>query len=361
MAEILNQDEIDALLDIAEEGGDVNEASDITFKKQLNFSTYDFKKPSKISAEEFRAFRTLHETLLRDLITDVSTQLRKIVDIHLHSIEQMTYGEFMLSIPEQTSLNTLLLRPLNGRMVQECNPNIAFYIINELMGGSRIGLEENMTRELTEIEVSVLEHFYDTINSHLRQAWRKASPIEFKLETSDTNIHNTQIVPNHEIVLLVVYEFTMDEQKGFINLCYPVNYIEPALTNLLKKMLEDSEDKRASRNRDIRTLLSGAKMNLDAILAESEFSVEDILNLSEGDTILFNKLATNQTTKLFINKKEKYLANSGISNSHKAVEITQNFQIERRKTVERLRSIKEERKKIAMEKKAMIDKIAGNV
>ena len=33
--------------------------------------------------------------------------LRKLVDVKLYSIEQMTYGEFILSIPQITSLSHL--------------------------------------------------------------------------------------------------------------------------------------------------------------------------------------------------------------------------------------------------------------
>lgn len=108
MAEFLSQDEIDALLDIAEQGEELPEAEKVVVPKEKNYSIYDFKKPNRISNDQFKAFNNLHDKMLRDLITDVSAMLRKIVDIKLYSIEQMTYGEFILSIPQLTSLNTLL-------------------------------------------------------------------------------------------------------------------------------------------------------------------------------------------------------------------------------------------------------------
>ena len=59
--------------------------------------------------------------------------LEKLLMLKLYSIEQMTYGEFILSIPQITSLNTLSIKPLDGRIVIECNPAISHKIIAEFL------------------------------------------------------------------------------------------------------------------------------------------------------------------------------------------------------------------------------------
>ena len=114
MAEFLSQDEIDALLDIADEDGDFAEVEESANKaiRERSYAIYDFKKPNRISAEQMKAFNALHDKMLRSTISELSAMLRKIVDIKLYSIEQMTYGEFILSIPQITSLNTYQLNRL---------------------------------------------------------------------------------------------------------------------------------------------------------------------------------------------------------------------------------------------------------
>ena len=112
MAEFLSQDEIDALLDIAEQGEDIETPIERIVSKEKNYSIYDFKKPNRISPEQLKAFSAMHDKMLRDFINDLSSMLRKIVDVKLYSIEQMTYGEFILSIPQITSLNTLSIKHL---------------------------------------------------------------------------------------------------------------------------------------------------------------------------------------------------------------------------------------------------------
>ena len=344
MAEFLSQDEIDALLDIAEQGDDIDITDEAPIvSKEKNYSIYDFKKPNRISNEQFKAFSTLHDKMLRDMITDLSAMLRKIVDIKLYSIEQMTYGEFILSIPQLTSLNTLSLKPLEGRIVIECNPGISHKIIAELLGSGAVASSDNLDRELTEIEVSIFDHFYQMFVKHMYKAWKEVSTINFKIESRDTNANAIQIISDHEIVLLVVLEITIDEESGFLSICYPISYIENLLHKIVEKMFSESKNKKASRRKDITTLISGAKMNVEAMLAETELSVAEILELKVDDVILFSKNATSSSSKIYINNKEKFLSASGISNNRKAIQIMSNLDHEKQETLEALREIRNER------------------
>ena len=350
MAEFLSQDEIDALLDIAEQGEDIDQSSDDqAISKEKNYSIYDFKKPNRISNEQFKAFSTLHDKMLRDLITDLSAMLRKIVDIKLYSIEQMTYGEFILSIPQLTSLNTLSIKPLDGRIVIECNPGISHKIIAELLGSGAVAASDNLDRELTEIEVEIFEHFYKMFVGHMYNAWEEVSVINFKIESRDTNANAIQIISDHEIVLLVVLEITIDEESGFLSICYPISYIESLLSKIVERIFAEGKNKKISRKKDITTLLAGAKMSIQAIMAETELSVFDILNLKKDDVIVFNKNATSASTKLYINNKEKFLTSSGLSNNRKAVQIKSNIDHEKQETLDALRTMRSERIEMAKE------------
>jgi flagellar motor switch protein FliM len=344
MAEFLSQDEIDALLDIAEDGEDLDaveeEASTLT--KEKSYTIYDFKKPNRISTDQMKAFNALHDKMLRTTTTDLSAMLRKIVDIKLYSIEQMTYGEFILSIPQITSLNTLSIKPLEGRIVIECNPGITHKIIAELLGNGGSALS-NKERELTEIEMNVFEHFYQLIVNHMKEAWEEVSTINFKIETSETNANAIQIISDHEIILLVVLEITIEEESGFLSICYPISYIEPLLDKIVEKIFAEGRNKKVSKKKDINTLISGARMKIETMLAETELTIQELLNLKKDDTIVFNKNATSAISKVYINNKEKFLGISGVSNSRKAVQIKTNIDHEKQETLKELKDLREER------------------
>jgi len=345
MAEFLSQDEIDALLDIADEDGGLEEIPEdsIPTSKDKSYAIYDFKKPNRISSDQMKAFNALHDKMLRATISDLSAMLRKIVDVKLYSIEQMTYGEFILSIPQITSLNTLSIKPLEGRIVMECNPAISHKIIAHLLGNGDSSLTDSTEKELTEIELEVFNHFYQLITKHLKKAWEDVATINFKTESMDTNANAIQIISDHEIVLLVVFEITIDDESGFLSICYPISYIESLLNVIVEKIFAEAKNRKVSKQRDINALMSGSKMTIDAILAETELSVKDLLNLKEEDIIVFSKNANSSSSKVYINNKEKWSAISGSSSNRKAIQIQSNIDHEKMETLRSLKSLNDER------------------
>jgi len=345
MAEFLSQDEIDALLDIADEDGGLEEIPEdsIPTSKDKSYAIYDFKKPNRISADQMKAFNALHDKMLRATISELSAMLRKIVDVKLYSIEQMTYGEFILSIPQITSLNTLSIKPLEGRIVMECNPAISHKIIAHLLGNGDSSLTDATEKELTEIELEVFNHFYQLITKHLKKAWEDVATINFKTESMDTNANAIQIISDHEIVLLVVFEITIDDESGFLSICYPISYIESLLNVIVEKVFAEAKNRKVSKQKDINALMSGSKMKIEAILAETELSIKDLLNLKEEDVIVFSKNSNSSSSKIYINNKEKWSAVAGASNNRKAIQIQSNVDHEKMETLRSLQSLHDER------------------
>ena len=359
MAEFLSQDEIDALLDIAEDGDANLEEVEIrqSKPKEKAYTIYDFKKPNTITADQQKAFEALHDKMIRAVVTDLSAMLRKVVEVKITSIEQMTYGEFVLSIPPVTSINTLSMKPLEGRLVIECNPSISHKIIAELLGNGPSYVASNQDRELSDIELEILNHFYKLLIDNMKLVWDDIATLNFRSVSHDTNANSIQIVSNHEIILLVSIDIKIDNEEGTVSLCYPISYIEPLFQKTVDQMLGSSKNKKVSKKRDLNTLLSGAKMNVEAVIAETHLSVKDILNLKKDDVILFNKNATSSNAKIYINRKEKFASLAGVSQNRKAVQINTNVDHEKMDTLEKLKIFREERDTIEREKNEKISRL----
>ena len=90
-------------------------------------------------------------------------------------------------------------------------------------------------------------------------------------------------------------------------------------------------------------------MKVESVMAETELSALEIINLKVGDVIVFNKNASSPAATVYVNKKEKFTSLSGISNNHKAIQIMSNIDKEKRETLDTLRVMREEREKKAKE------------
>ena len=341
MADILSQEEIDALLEVVDEEGDASsmEVPASTKDDQRQIVIYDFKRPNRVSKEQLRAIKGIHDKLARNLASQISSVMRSIVEIRLHSVDQMTYGEFLMSLPSPTSFNVFSIKPLDGNCVLEINPSIAFPMIDRLLGGNGENFETS--RELTDIEVNAVLRM---IMQRLKESWAMITDMYPNVEAKESSPNVVQIVSQNEIVIMVVMEIIVGNSSGMINICYPVIYLEPILSRLANRdiMLGETSAKK-SRNKELKTLIGRAEILYEAILGQTVISVNEFLNLKEGDILRLDRGADDKAI-VCIDKKEVFLAQMGLHRFRKSIKIEQLIRSDKDEIKNILERYEEERK-----------------
>lgn len=343
MADILSQEEIDALLEVVDDD-DASESIGEKSKKeeQQQVIIYDFKRPNRVSKEQLRAIKGIHDKLARNLASQISSVMRSIVEIRLHSVDQMTYGEFLMSLPSPTSFNVFSIKPLDGNCVLEINPSIAFPMIDRLLGGNGEGFETS--RELTDIEVNLLDAILRMMMQRLKESWSMITDMYPNIEAKESSPNVVQIVSQNEIVIMVVMEIIVGNSSGMINICYPVIYLEPILSRLANRdiMLGETSAKK-SRNKELKTLIGRAEVLYEAILGKSIVSVNEFLNLKEGDILRLDRSA-NDKAIVTIDKKEVFLAEVGLHRFRKSIRIEELIRSDKDEIKNILEQYEEERR-----------------
>ena len=82
-----------------------------------------------------RALEGLHEGFGRNFGAALSGYLRTIIEVSVANIEQLTYSEFIHSLPNPTCFNLLKADQLDGQLCLEISPLIIYPIIDRLLGG----------------------------------------------------------------------------------------------------------------------------------------------------------------------------------------------------------------------------------
>ena len=343
MADILSQEEIDALLEVVDDD-DASESIGEKSKKeeQQQVIIYDFKRPNRVSKEQLRAIKGIHDKLARNLASQISSVMRSIVEIRLHSVDQMTYGEFLMSLPSPTSFNVFSIKPLDGNCVLEINPSIAFPMIDRLLGGNGEGFETS--RELTDIEVNLLDAILRMMMQRLKESWSMITDMYPNVEAKESSPNVVQIVSQNEIVIMVVMEIIVGNSSGMVNICYPVIYLEPILSRLANRdiMLGETSAKK-SRNKELKTLIGRAEVLYEAILGKSIVSVNEFLNLKEGDILRLDRSA-NDKAIVTIDKKEVFLAEVGLHRFRKSIRIEELIRSDKDEIKNILEQYEEERR-----------------
>ena len=327
MTEVLSQDEIDQLL-TAISSGDVDTTEETTAIQQdtRKIKIYDFKRPDKFSKEQIRTVSIMHETFARLTTTSLSAQLRSLVQVHVASVDQLTYEEFVRSIPNPTTMAVINMDPLKGSGILEIDPSITFAIIDRLFGGQGEGTK--VTRDLTDIETTVMEGIIVRILGNMREAWNQVVELRPRLGQIETNPQFAQIVPPTEMAILVTLETKVGEVEGMMNFCIPYLTIEPIISKLSAQYWY-SAVRRGTTTENMRILrerLAAIGVDVVAEIGKTQLSVREVLSLRLGDVVCLPNVRISDPMSLNVGNRTKFLCKPGRQGKKLVVQIVKQLE-----------------------------------
>ena len=327
-SDILEQNEIDALLN-AVDTGEVEEESiqGQIFSRHrrkgesVEVRPYDFKRPERVSKDQMRALQTLHESFARNFGASLSGFLRTIVEVKVANCEQMTYAEFISTLPNPTSFNLVQSDNLEGQMCLEISPLIIYPIIDRLLGGTTQDLFIPQ-RPMTLIETKLIGNVTKRGLEALSEAWSGIRQLVFNISATESNPQLVQIVPPNEVVVVVGFEIKMSNRAGTMNLCIPYNVIEPVMDDLAAQswFAVSDQTKNAGLHERITKSISRATVEISGILAETTMTMQELINLQPGDLILTEKLAIKPVV-LQVEGEKKFWASIGKIKGKRALQV----------------------------------------
>ncbi len=322
MADVLSQSEIDALLE-ALSSGSIKVEEVISDEKKKKVKPYDFRRPNKLSKDQTRTLTMLHENFARLVTTAFSTYLRTMVRAQVVSIGQMNYDEFVKSLHNPTVMTIYSLRPLDGNMVIEIQPQLAFVIVDRLLGGFGYSVEK--IRELTDVEQTVIKRVMARMIPPIKEAWQVVVELNPAFESIELNPLFTQIIPPTDMIVLITLEVRISEAFGLMNVCLPFAVIEPILDRLnaqvwftrSSKQLANLESAASLQNR-----LNWAQVPVIVELGRANITVGELLHLQVGDVIQLDQLVKG-LLEVKVGNQLKFRGSPGVVENRMALQIAQ--------------------------------------
>lgn len=320
MAEILSQTEIDALLTALTTG----EVATEELKKEEQVKkvrVYDFRRPNKFSKEQINTFQIIYENYARALTTFLSAQLRSLVQISVLSIEQLTYEEFIRSLPNPSIIVIFSMNPLEGSGILEINPKIAFTVIDRLFGGQGIAL--GRIYSLTEIERTIIERTSQRMLDLLKEAWENIIKLSSKVEFIESNPQFAQIVSPTEMAILISLETKVGELEGIINFCIPYIVLEPVIDKLSARywFARTSKEHQPKYRLHLQQRIEATQIQIQVVLGTTSITVRELLNLQIGDVVPLDR-RIDQNLDVLVGNCLKFHAKPGMVNSRLGIQIT---------------------------------------
>lgn len=284
MAEVLSQNEIDALLEALDSGAiDVAEVKKSGEKKTR---IYDFKRPNKFGKEQIRTIHAIHEHFARLMATFLAGTLRAFCEVELVSVEEQIFYEFNNSLPDPVFLAVIDMMPLEGAILMEISTPVAYGLIERLLGGA--GLASGNSKEFTEIELALLERLTSHILRLFRDSWTTVLPVSPSLDRIETNPRYIQFLAPNETIAIVTLMVRMGAVDGFINVCIPhlsIKAVEAQLTNRARFSNQVPSKEEDGTSSAIVQRIKESTVEIKAVLGQTTLTAKDVMELQPGDVI----------------------------------------------------------------------------
>lgn len=219
-----------------------------------------------------------------------------------------------------TLINVFEVPPLEGNILMEINPNIAYSMLDLMMGGK--GQAHTKVDNLTEIETKIMTNLFERSFDNLREAWINIADIDPILTELEVNPQFLQMISPNETVVVISFNTIIGETSGMINICIPHVVLEPIVPNLSVRYWMQTNKKEVSPEQlaVLKKRVNAAEIPIVAEIGTTDISIEDLLYLQLGDVIQLNtKIDDSLTVK--VGGIPKFIGQPGKLKKRMAVQV----------------------------------------
>jgi flagellar motor switch protein FliM len=281
---------------------------------------YDFRNPVYLSDGELRRLRLVHEDFIRYLGARLSLYLRGECAIKLGDLRTVAYAKFTESLPTPAHLCLFKAEPLAGVGILGLRTRLALTIAERLLGGR--GHSVNVDRDLTEIEIGLLEDVILIVLEEWCSQWKNEQDLHPVILGSETNGRFLQTSPKDAVVLVLSLEMQFGDCAEEMQIGVPYYTIEPVVKKMQARRQKEAAFAAAETQR---AAWSGAFDHISVpIRAEWEgfdVSLREISCLRAGDVIELPESLL-QRARILLNGSPKFIGTVGLDSERIAVQIT---------------------------------------
>ena len=317
MAEILSQDEVNALLRGISSGAIESE------KKEENLGgikPYDLTSQDRIVRGRMPTLEIINERFARLLRNDLTSALRKVAEITSTSVDMQKFGEFLKNIPLPTSLTIFKMPPLRGYAIFVLDARLVYNLIDIFFGGTTDLHVKIEGRDFSPIENKLIKKITDMAFNSLKTAWMPVSPIDIEFQRSEINPQFATIVTPTEVVIISRFEVDIEGAVSKFMICIPYSMIEPIKEKLYSGFQSEQLEVDHRWIERFKERLKESELNIRIDLGKTSISSRDFLKIKKGDVIVLDKRIEDPLV-IDIENLPKFIAYPGKLNNNLAVKI----------------------------------------
>lgn len=328
MAQVLSQDEIDALLGGISAPQAAPEEAGVAQRPQRveniiappagtsDLKPYDFTRSEISTRGRLPGLEVILDDFSRRLQSMFASQLGKSVDVSYDGMEVVAYGTLIQSLPLPASIHLVRLEPLRGVGILVVEARIAFTMVELFFGGTGSKVTKAEGRDFTPIETAFLGKFVERMLKGMEESWQSVIPLKGRYIRSELNPYLLNVAGTGDPMILATFSINMSPISGTILFALPLAAIEE-LRDQLKTGIQmtDNPDNTALFKRARQPLLN-IELDVQAVVDVVNMSLGEIMGLRSGDIIQLNVPGLDEV-ELWVEGKRKFVGKGAQKNGNK--------------------------------------------
>lgn len=325
MAQVLSQDEVDALLSAVNDEGELSDAEGRDGYEddgsQDNIQPYDLTNQDRVIRGRMPILEIIYERFIRQFRVSLSNSLRKISTISMISTDLLKFGEFVNTLPIPSCMCIMRFNELRGPALIVFESKLAYAIIDSYFGGTDRPFTKIEGKEFTSIELSFMRRVMDMAINDLEEAWAPVHRIDTQYVRTEINPQFVGVVPPSDVIITTTFEVEFESASGTIMVVIPYSTIEPIKQKLSSSFQSENDVVDTLWTRSMNEHVNVAEAVAVVKLGETELSIGDLVSLQVGDVIPLGQEVAGELD-LEIEGVNKLKCLVGTFKGNRAVQIT---------------------------------------
>jgi flagellar motor switch protein FliM len=280
-AEILNQDEIDALLRGVDDGA-VPTAPPPEVAGEVR--AYDIATQVRLVRGRMPTLEMINDRFARQFRIGLFNMIRRTPEISVAPVKVQKFSEYVQNLHVPSSLNLVRLNPLRGTALLVLDATLVFAIVDNFFGGNgRFAKIEG--REFTMTEGRIIQMVLRQAFTDLTEAWNIVANINLEYLNSEINPHFANIVSPSEVVVVTTFKIELEGGGGELHMTMPYAMIEPLREQLDSGVQSDRMVRDDRWTQSLREEIEEAEVDIVPVLGKASLSVGKLVDLKPGDVI----------------------------------------------------------------------------
>jgi flagellar motor switch protein FliM len=318
MSGFLDANEIEKLFARASEGNMPMESEERQGRRARWLRTVDFTRPTKFTTDQERRIRRAMDTFTERAATRLAAEHRTAIEMEVIDVGQFTWANAFAQVPDHSVHIQIDTAPHEGRMLLSAELPVVLVALEMMLGGKAESASRD--RDLTDIDLMVVQRMFGTIVEALSSVWFDVSEMTLDIAMVDTQAETVQVAAGSEPTLALTLEARLDGLSSTMALLIPYAAIAP-VASAFSRHDEEISTRDPIVAAAVNEGLSHVEVSLRAEVADTHLTLDEILRLQPGDVIRLDANADADVT-LFADKTPVHTARGGRSGKQRAVQIT---------------------------------------